>query len=168
MAEHEFARANWAVTPPRRHRIQAGRGQPKCRTLSNHDRRRKGLILTFSISHSLELATRSSVIRGELAERFLRVQESVRGICPGCVAVECAAGESCRSLVQNLLNARGKVEREWEENCSEKLQRVRPSSRHAVAECVESCKKFASAESRSAQELARTRWPCQLSCGWFR
>ncbi|OAE23238.1 hypothetical protein AXG93_620s1050 [Marchantia polymorpha subsp. ruderalis] len=30
-AEREFERAKWAVTPPRRHRIQASCGQPKCR-----------------------------------------------------------------------------------------------------------------------------------------
>lgn len=62
-AEREFERANWAVTPPRRHGIQAGRGQSKCRTLGNLDRRRKELTLTltlaFSISHPSELATRS-------------------------------------------------------------------------------------------------------------
>lgn len=58
-AEREFERANWAVTPPRRHRIQASCGQPKCRMLGNLDRRRKGisrraLTLPFLISHSSE------------------------------------------------------------------------------------------------------------------
>lgn len=109
-AEREFERANWAVTPPRRHRIQAGRGQSKCRTLDDLDRRRKELVLTltltFSILHPPELATHSRAIRGDLAERFL----SARRVCGFLRVQDCAAVESCGSLVENSRRARGKIE----------------------------------------------------------
>lgn len=75
--EREFARANQTVTPQRRHSIQAGRCQPKCRTMRVLDRRRKRLINSFSILHSLKFATRSKRIRGELAESLSRVRSSI-------------------------------------------------------------------------------------------
>ncbi|OAE23175.1 hypothetical protein AXG93_1953s1350 [Marchantia polymorpha subsp. ruderalis] len=87
-AECEFERANWAVTLPRRHRIQASCGQSKCRMLGDLDCRRKGrprraLTLPFFILHSSE----SQQSCGENSES----EE-----CEERAAIECAEVESCK------------------------------------------------------------------------